>query len=53
MGALYPFMRNHNNDMAKQQEFYNLGPVVLKAAQKNLKLRYSLLKFYYMLYFRG
>ena len=29
------------------QEAYALGPVVLEAAKKNLKMRYSLLKAYY------
>ncbi|EWS76217.1 glycoside hydrolase family 31 protein (macronuclear) [Tetrahymena thermophila SB210] len=52
LGALYPFARNHNNDQARPQEFYNLSPEVTKTASKNLKLRYSLLKHYFMLFVR-
>jgi alpha-glucosidase (family GH31 glycosyl hydrolase) len=47
LGSLYPFARNHNEFDAIDQEPYALGPVVLEAAKKNLKLRYSLLKTYY------
>ncbi|KRX04230.1 Glycoside hydrolase, superfamily [Pseudocohnilembus persalinus] len=44
---LQPFFRNHNNDMASDQEFYKLGQGVMETARKNLKMRYSLLKYYY------
>ena len=47
LGSLYPFARNHNQEEMVDQEAYALGPVVLEAAKKNLKMRYSLLKAYY------
>lgn len=50
LGSLYTFARNHNDLNGKSQEPYALGDVVLKAAQENLKLRYSLLKHYYSLF---
>jgi alpha-glucosidase (family GH31 glycosyl hydrolase) len=50
LGALYPFARNHNEINAKDQEPYALGETVLLAARTNLKLRYSLLKYYYFLF---
>jgi alpha-glucosidase len=33
--------------MSIDQEPFALGPVVLEASKKNIKLRYSILKFYY------
>lgn len=47
MGALYPFARNHNEHKAISQEPFALGQIVLKSAKTNIKLRYSLLKFYF------
>lgn len=44
LGSLYPFARNHNQDIAKDQEPYVLGENVLKTAQISIKQRYSLLK---------
>jgi len=32
LGSLYPFMRNHNNDRAKDQEFYVMGDRVKATA---------------------
>jgi alpha-glucosidase len=32
LGSMYPFMRNHNVDTGKSQEFYSLGERVLKTA---------------------
>ena len=54
-GAFYPFTRNHNNDMALDQEpwvFLNqhLGKELLGTAQATLKTRYSILKWYYSLF---
>lgn len=43
-------MRNHNDFDGKSQEAYALGPIVMKAATNNLKLRYSLLKYIYTLF---
>ena len=46
--APFPFSRNHNFILSEAQEAYALGPQVKEAARVNLKLRYSLLKHYYM-----
>lgn len=48
LGAVYTFARNHNDLESTSQEPYALGDVVLQAAKKNLKLRYSLLKYFYL-----
>jgi alpha-glucosidase (family GH31 glycosyl hydrolase) len=48
LGALYPFARSHNAYGALPQEPYAMGAVVLEAAKKSIKLRYSLLKHFYM-----
>ncbi|CAK60057.1 unnamed protein product (macronuclear) [Paramecium tetraurelia] len=53
LGSLYPFFRNHNNDRAKDQEFYSLGQDVYQAARRNIKLRYSIIKWYYSLFLRS
>ena len=50
LGALYPFSRNHNHMDFKSQEPYALGPLVADISRIALKLRYSLLKFYYGLF---
>lgn len=50
LGSLYTFTRNHNDLNGRSQEPYALGDVVLKAAQNNLNLRYSLLKHYYSIF---
>ena len=50
VGAFYPFCRNHNHHGDLSQEFYALGPVVQETARKSLKLRYSLLKYFYSLF---
>ena len=48
IGALYPFARNHNHDAARDQEPWALNrPDFEETARKALKLRYSLLKWYY------
>eukprot|EP00825_Cyclidium_porcatum_P026857 TRINITY_DN2885_c0_g1_i4.p1 TRINITY_DN2885_c0_g1~~TRINITY_DN2885_c0_g1_i4.p1 ORF type:complete len:660 (+),score=44.18 TRINITY_DN2885_c0_g1_i4:2710-4689(+) len=46
-GAFYPFSRNHNEKDQLPQEFYRFTYSTLYAAQKSLKLRYSILKYYY------
>lgn len=55
LGAFYPFSRNHNEIGARSQEPYAWGndSIVFKASMKSLKLRYSLLKFYYSLFVRA
>ncbi|CAD8187090.1 unnamed protein product [Paramecium pentaurelia] len=52
LGIFYPFFRNHNNDLSKSQEFYNIDHTVIQTAQKNIHLRYSLLKWYYSIFIR-
>jgi alpha-glucosidase/lysosomal alpha-glucosidase len=50
---MYPFMRNHNVDTGRDQEFYALGPKVMETARKNLKLRYAILKHFYTLFIKN
>ena len=54
-GAFYPFSRNHNSIDANDQEPYIWGvnSTVLQASRASLKLRYSLLKWYYSLFVRN
>ncbi|CAD8093798.1 unnamed protein product [Paramecium sonneborni] len=52
LGIFYPFFRNHNDDQSKSQEFYHLNHTVIQAAQKNIHLRYSLLKWFYSAFIR-
>ncbi|CAD8111009.1 unnamed protein product [Paramecium sonneborni] len=52
LAFFYPFFRNHNNDLSKPQEFYKLGSHVIQSAQKNIHLRYSLLKWFYSIFIR-
>ena len=50
IGSLYPFARSHNDIQSIDQEPYSLGATVLASAKTNLKLRYSLLKYYYSIF---
>eukprot|EP01016_Furgasonia_blochmanni_P016938 TRINITY_DN1989_c0_g1_i1.p1 TRINITY_DN1989_c0_g1~~TRINITY_DN1989_c0_g1_i1.p1 ORF type:complete len:431 (-),score=68.44 TRINITY_DN1989_c0_g1_i1:60-1352(-) len=50
LGAFYPFSRNHNIDRGIPQEPYVLGNLTLLASRNALKLRYSLLKYYYSVF---
>ena len=52
LGAFYPFSRNHNTINAKPQEPY-LWESVTKAAKRALNVRYSLLPFYYTLFYQS
>lgn len=54
-GSLYPFSRNHNSIDAISQEPYAWGvnSTVFKASRASLKLRYSLLKWYYSVFIRN
>lgn len=51
LGCLYPFARSHNHERSKDQEFHRLGPTILETSKRALNLRYSLLKYYYSLFF--
>jgi len=53
LGAFYPFSRNHNVKRTRSQEPYVLGPTVLETSRVSLKLRYSLLKYYYTLFVKS
>jgi alpha-glucosidase (family GH31 glycosyl hydrolase) len=50
LGALYPFSRAHSSAGASRREPYVLGEIILTSTKINLKLRYSLLKYYYYLF---
>jgi alpha-glucosidase len=48
---MYPFARNHNSLAARSQEPYAFNEeYVLEASLNSLRLRYSLLKYYYSVY---
>lgn len=50
LGALYPFSRNHNFNLAFPQEPYFFDDNIKEGARKNIRLKYSLLRYYYTLY---
>ncbi|XP_006458747.1 hypothetical protein AGABI2DRAFT_64273 [Agaricus bisporus var. bisporus H97] len=46
LGAFYPFMRNHNADNAKSQEYY-IWPLVTQAAKNAIDIRFRLMDYFY------
>lgn len=47
LGAFYPFARSHDSIDARPQEPWTFKPYVVETTRKSLRLRYSLLKYYY------
>ncbi|RGB31468.1 glycosyl hydrolases family 31 protein [Rhizophagus diaphanus] len=52
LGSFYPFMRNHNGLDEPSQEPY-LWPSVAKISRKFINIRYSLLSYYYTLFYES
>jgi alpha-glucosidase/lysosomal alpha-glucosidase len=61
IGALYPFTRNHNQDMSRDQEPWQFdkrqdgdwGPKVVATYRASVKFRYSVLKWFYSLFIKN
>lgn len=53
LGSLYPFARNHNSKDQRPQEPYVFGTKLAAISRNVLLNRYSLLPFYYTLFFRA
>ena len=51
LGTFYPFMRNHNFFAAKDQYPWTFGDDALKIINKNIKIRYSLIRYIYSQFF--
>ena len=54
-GSFYPFMRNHNQIYKIDQEPYAWGvnSTVYQASHKSMKMRYSIMKWYYSIFVRN
>lgn len=52
VGAFYPFSRNHNTKNAAPQELYQWS-MVANISRTVLAIRYSLLPYYYTLFYRA
>jgi len=51
LGSFYPFSRNHNEIFARDQEPFAFGPHLINTTRAVLLNRYSLLPYYYTLFF--
>lgn len=53
LGAFYPFSRNHNEIDTIEQDPVALGPIVVEATAIALQKRYTLLPYFYTLFYRS
>eukprot|EP01015_Nassula_variabilis_P009121 TRINITY_DN1721_c0_g1_i17.p1 TRINITY_DN1721_c0_g1~~TRINITY_DN1721_c0_g1_i17.p1 ORF type:complete len:577 (+),score=89.71 TRINITY_DN1721_c0_g1_i17:780-2510(+) len=53
LGSLYPVAKIDNIFNAESKELYNFGDLVVQTAQEALRMRYSLLKYYYSLFIQS
>ncbi len=53
MGALYPFSRSHSHMDYYRKEPFMMNKMLLETTKKSLEFRYSILKYYYMLFMRN
>jgi lysosomal alpha-glucosidase len=51
LGSFYPFARNHNAIHKRSQEPYAFGPLLIETSRSALLNRYSLLPYYYTLFY--
>jgi len=52
LGSFYPFSRNHNAEGYASQEPYMFGQKLIEVSRRYLLQRYSLLQWYYTVFFR-
>jgi alpha-glucosidase (family GH31 glycosyl hydrolase) len=50
LGSLYPFARDHSTVFSKDQEAYRFGEPYVSINRNSIKLRYSLLPYFYQLF---
>jgi alpha-glucosidase (family GH31 glycosyl hydrolase) len=53
LGSFYPFARNHNAIGKRDQEPFAFGPLLIEETRKALLNRYSLLPYYYTLFYNA
>ena len=53
LGAFYPFSRNHNSIDRVDQDPVALGQVVVDATKNSLKIRYTLLPYFYTVFYEN
>ena len=52
LGMLYTFSRNHNSNNTIPQEPWTFGPTLLAVSNSAIRIKYSLINYYYTLMFR-